>query len=271
MVVDREAGEWARLDRIHDADHHGEYFQVQGAFPTPRSPQGRPVLVQAGQSDAGIDFGSRYAELVFTSKNDLGLAQAFRERMRQATVAAGRGPDAQRVLPGLVPIIGGTRAEADAILDELGDLYRIDLALVELSEMLQNIDLTDLPLDEPIPDERLVDPATVTASENAYASRYENLHRQIVAERPTLREIIRTRTKQRAHAFMVGTAVDVADEMEAWFRGGACDGFVIIPAYMPEGLERVCDSLIPELQRRGLFRREYPGTTLRDTLGLLRP
>ncbi|MET4639835.1 NtaA/DmoA family FMN-dependent monooxygenase [Mycetocola sp. 2940] len=268
VVGDRSGNVWADPARIHAADHVGPYFTVKGPMTVPRSPQGRPVIVQAGQSPDGMDFGARNAEVIFTAKSELDLALAFYADMKRLAVANGRDEESLRILPGVVPIVGSSLAEAEDIAGELADLYAIDDGLAYLSLLLLDVPLADLPLDEPIPVHRLVSLEQAAASPNLHASRYPNLYRIVVDERPTLREMIRTRAKITGHQFQLGTPSSIADDMQHWFESYACDGFTIIPPYMPEGFARVATELVPELQRRGLFRTEYAGGTLRDTLGL---
>ena len=268
---DRAGNVWADESMIHQTDHVGPYYRVRGPLTVPRSPQGRPVVVQAGQSPEGMAFGARNAEVIFASKNDLDLALSFYTEMKRLVVEAGRPEDAVRILPGVIPIVGGTMAEAEDIADEIADLYEMADGLAYLSILLLDVPLHDLDLDRPIPVERLIPLEEAAASKNLHASRYANLYHTIVDDKPTLREVIRTKAKFTGHQMQLGTPQSIADDFESWFAAGACDGFTIIPPYMPEGLERICRELVPELQRRGLFRTEYPGTTLRDTLGLPRP
>lgn len=269
VIVDRETGVWADPARIHQPDYRGSHYAVSDALGVPRSPQGRPVIAQAGQSPEGMRFAARHAEVVFTAQAEMGPAQAFRSTLAGHTAEAGR--ERIPILPGLIPVIGDTQEDAERILAELGDLVQPDIALATLSGLLLGADLTGLDLDEPIPPERLPDPTEAAGNPSPTASRYGGLHRIVVTDKPTLRELLRTRATSYGHQVLVGTAETIADRMEEWFRSGACDGFTLTPSYVPEGLDRICDDLIPELQRRGIFRREYPGTTLRDTLGLARP
>jgi alkanesulfonate monooxygenase SsuD/methylene tetrahydromethanopterin reductase-like flavin-dependent oxidoreductase (luciferase family) len=147
----------------------------------------------------------------------------------------------------------------------------MDEGLKFLSKLLLDIRLDDLPLDEPIPNDRLPTLEQAATSPNLHASRYPNLYRVITEEQPTVRELIRSRAKATGHQFQIGTVAAIADDMQHWYESYACDGFTIIPPHMPEGFDRIAAELVPELQRRNLFRTEYPGTTFRDTLGLKRP
>jgi len=269
VVLDRENGVWADPARIRQPGYEGEFYSVRDALGVPRSPQGRPVIAQAGQSPDGMRFAARHAEVVFTAQAEAEPARRFRARLSALAAAAGRDP--VPILPGLIPVIGDTPEDAERILAELGSLVQPDIALATLSGLLLGADLSGLDPDEPIPPERLPDPEAASASPSPTASRYAGLHRIVVEDRPTLRELLRTRATSYGHQVLVGTAASVADRMEEWFSSGACDGFTLTPSYVPEGLDRICDELVPELQRRGLFRTQYPGVTLRDTLGLARP
>lgn len=263
---DRAGNVWADTSKMHAADHVGPYFQVKGPLTVPRSPQGRPVIVQAGQSPEGMDYGARNAEIVFTAKNEFDKAVAFAAEMRARADGFGRDGSMLRILPGVVPIVGSTDAEAEEIAEEIAGLYELSDGIAYLSLLLLDVRLDDLDPDLPIPIDRLLTLEEAQQSPNLHASRYPNMYRIIVEDRPTLRELVKTRAKATGHQFLIGSASRIADEMEHWFRSEACDGFTVIPPYMPEGLTRICSELVPELQRRGLFRTEYPGTTLRDTI-----
>jgi N-acetyl-S-(2-succino)cysteine monooxygenase len=271
VVFDRVQGAWADPNKVHPLHYDGQLYQIRDALTMPRSPQGHPVIVQAGQSPDGVSFAARNAEIVFTSQNERETAQGFYRNLKERAAGLGRDSARLRVIPGVIPYVGETRAEAEDIANEVGDLIQTDLGLADISKQLVGTDLSGLELDEPIPPERLPTIEEAAASKVFSASRYPNLYRIVTEERPTLRELIRTRAKSASHLMLRGSAGDVADTMQVWFETYACDGFVITPPYMPEGLGRVCELLVPELQERGLFRAEYPGTTLRDTLGLERP
>ncbi|WP_236791913.1 NtaA/DmoA family FMN-dependent monooxygenase [Amycolatopsis sp. GM8] len=271
VVMDRERGVWADESKIHHPHFKGKHFTVKDALTMPRSPQGRPVIVQAGQSEDGVNFAARNAEVVFASQSNIEGGVAFYAKLKSRVAEFGRAPETVSILPGLIPIVGETQAEADEIAEMLADLITVEVGLADLTFQLIGADLTGLELDEPIPVERLPTLEEAARSTMLNASRYPNMYRIITEEKPTLRHLIRTRTKSASHQLLRGTASSIADEMQKWYDQRACDGFTITPPYMPEGLDRVCDLLVPELQDRGIFRTEYEGTTLRDTLGLERP
>ena len=267
VIDDRASGDWVVGEKVHPIDFHGQHFDVAGPALSPRSPQGWPVLVQAGQSADGIAFAARHAEVIFTAQNELELARAFYTAVHDALAASGRATDSVRILPGLMPIIGSSRDHAQEIADDLADLVDPVAALRYVSNFIADIDLGTLPLDEPIPLELLPD-----VDENeGNRSRYVLFHKRAVEERQTLRELMRLGARGAGHLVVIGTASDVADIMEEWFTGDACDGFNIGIPYIPAGLGTLTADLVPELQRRGLFRKEYESPTLRGHLDLERP
>ncbi len=268
VVVDRERGQWAELDRIRHPRYVGEHYRVAEALTHRRSPQGRPVIAQAGQSGDGRAFAAKHAEVIFTSQSLMDAAIDFRAQLRERTASR---PVTPAVLPGIVPVVAKTAIQAQQRLDEIAELLPMEAGLRRLSELLLGADLSGLDLDAEIPLERLAAPEEGDSNALIAASRYRNTYRHIVEQRPTLRQLVVSHSRSRSHGTVVGTAETVADHMASWFAAGACDGFTIIPPFMPEGLDDICELLVPELQRRGLFRDEYPGTTLRDTLGLPRP
>lgn len=270
VVLDREAGVWARDDRIHPPRFEGRFYKASGQLEMPRSPQGWPVIVQAGQSPAGMEFAARNAEVVFTAKSDLQTAKSFYKQLKSLAASHGRDPDKLRILPGVAPIIGRTRSEALEIADELSQLIDPEVGRQGLERSMQGADLSGLAFDEPIPPERLTPPDEID-SEGLGASRYKNYYDLAVSGRMTLRRLIFESEHALGHSSACGTAQDVADQLEQWYLESACDGFTITPVYMPEGQDAVCDLLIPELRRRGLARSEYRGVTLREHFGLDRP
>jgi FMN-dependent oxidoreductase (nitrilotriacetate monooxygenase family) len=267
VVNDREAGIWVRSDRMHPINHQGKFYRVQGPAHMPRSPQGWPVLVQAGSSPAGRAFAAKYAEIVFTAAPDLGHAQQFYRSLKNEVAGAGRDADGVKVLPGLLPIIGDTEKDAKDLGEELASLVNIDLGLRTLASDLGGVDVSDLDLDEPIPAERF--PSSDSVDRNR--SRYELYRELAVEKRQTLRQLARMAGSTMGHGTYIGTAEQVADEMERWFTEGGCDGFNLQMACAPGSMTAICEQLVPELVARGLFHSDYEGTTLRELLGLDRP
>jgi FMN-dependent oxidoreductase (nitrilotriacetate monooxygenase family) len=270
VVNDRDARVWARRDKIHPVDFEGHYFRLKGQLKLPRSPQGWPVIVQAGQSDAGMDFAARNAEVIFTAQTDLTRAREFYTELKQRASAHGRDPSTIKVLPGIAPIVGSSEHEAHQIADELSSLIDMEAGRKAMEITLQGADLSGLDLDAPIPVGRLVRPEAV-AETGRGASRYTNFYEMAVRDRMTLRQLIFESERGLGHSTITGSVERVADRFEEWWLEGACDGFAITPVYVPEGFDAVCEQLIPELRRRGLFPKDYEGTTLREHLGLARP
>ncbi|MEV4478424.1 LLM class flavin-dependent oxidoreductase [Micromonospora coxensis] len=264
LLLDTAAGIFADTDRVHEIGHHGERFQVRGPLNTPRPPQGRPLLVQAGSSADGVAFAARYAEAVFTAQQTLADGQRFYAALKQATAAAGRDPDLVKVLPGIAPVIGGTEAEARALADELEALIVPEHALAQLSGMT-GVDLTGLPLDGPLPE--LPDVATV----QAHQSRYQLVVELARREELTIRQLLGRLGGGRGHRVVAGTPEQIADQIALWFAEGAADGFNVMPPLLPSGLADFVDHVVPLLRARGLFRHEYTGRTLREHYGLPRP
>ncbi|MEH1013107.1 LLM class flavin-dependent oxidoreductase [Micromonospora sp. CPCC 206060] len=264
FVGDPQTRVFARTDRIHRVDHRGAYHAVRGPLQLPRSPQGRPVLVQAGGSDTGRDLAARYADAVFSPQHLLGSAQAYYADIKSRARAHGRDPDTIRVLPGLNPIVGSTEAEARRRQRELNELVDDDQLLAGFAARF-GFDPADLHLDRPFP------AGLLRATGDTYGSQgFDDAARALLsADGLTLREIIHQGVI--AHRVVVGAPEQIADTIEEWFVQRGADGFNLQCDVYPGGLTDFVDHVVPELQRRGLFRKEYTGTTLRDHLGLARP
>ncbi|CAL9568295.1 Nitrilotriacetate monooxygenase component A [Streptomyces sp. enrichment culture] len=264
VVLDKERGVYADTDRIHPAAHRGEHFGVAGPLNVPRPPQGHPLLVQAGSSEDGREFAARYAEAVFTAQQTLADAQAFYRDLKSRAARYGRSGDDIVVLPGIAPVIGSTEAEAKALERELTDLQVPEYGLAQLSGML-GVDLAGLPLDGPLPD--LPEERDINGNKSRFTLVAELARREDL----TLRELIARLGAGRGHRVYAGTPEQIADQLEEWFTGGAADGFNIMAPVLPTGLTDFVDHVVPELQRRGLFRTAYEGGTLREHYGLPRP
>jgi FMN-dependent oxidoreductase (nitrilotriacetate monooxygenase family) len=262
---DKDAGVWGDDKLIYPPGHTGRYFKVAGALNVPRPPQGYPLLVQAGSSEDGKELAARYAEAVFTAQQTLAEAQAFYADLKTRTAAAGRDPDTIKILPGIVPVIGGTEAEARRLDEELDRLIKPEYALRQLAETLR-VPLGDLDLDRELP----ADLPGEDEIEGA-KSRYTLIVTLARRERLTVRQLIGRLGGGRGHRTFAGTPEQVADAIVHWWREGAADGFNIMPPVLPSGLEAFVDHVVPILQRRGVFRTEYEGKTLRDNYGLARP
>lgn len=264
VVMDREAGVVIDPSKVHPLNHDGKHFRVRGPLNLPRPPQGYPVLAQAGSSDRGRDFAARWSELIFTPQPVLSAARAFYEDIKARAANQGRNPNEIKVLPGAFIVVGeseGIAREKDEVLRSFVDLAA---ARVGLSSMLE-MDLSQVP------------PGT-SASELLASRSVEGMQGHVdalaqiaKAENLTIEQLGARFSHSLTFAHFAGSPVQVADQLEHWFRSGACDGFIIRPSYLPGSMEEFVRLVVPELQRRGLFRKEYEGTTLRQHLGLARP
>lgn len=265
IIADAESGVFVDDSRIHSIDHKGEFFSVKGPLNTPRSPQGRPVYVQAGSSQDGRHFAALHAEAIFTAHQTLASAQEFYADIKARARGVGRNPDHIKVLPGISPFIGSTEAEARRLEDQVNDLIQPEYSLDQLHRMI-GLDLTGHDLDAPFP-RHLID----DSGPQGVASRFKVVVDIIDREQPTLRQLIQRLAGARGHRVVTGTPVQIADTIEDWFLNGAADGFNIMPPWLPGGLDIFLSEVLPILRSRGLFREDYTGTTLRDHYGLPRP
>jgi FMN-dependent oxidoreductase (nitrilotriacetate monooxygenase family) len=265
LVRDKASGLYTESERIHAIEHRGEFFSVAGPLNVPRSPQGHPLLVQAGSSQDGKEFAARYAEAVFTAQQTLADGKAFYADLKSRLAKYGRTGDALKILPGISPIIGSTTAEAKQLEDELNSLIVPEYGLAQLSKMV-GLDLFDRDLDGPLPDRLPVEDDI-----NGNKSRFTLVVELARRENLTIRQLLVRLAGGRGHRVIAGTPEYVADQLEEWFTGGAADGFNVMPPYLPGGLDDFVDHVVPLLQDRKLFRTEYAGTTLREHYGLPRP
>eukprot|EP01136_Pigoraptor_vietnamica_P022464 Opistho-1_new@73646 len=255
FVNDKASGLHYRPEQRHALEHQGAHFAVRGPLNVARSPQGQPVIVQAGSSEAGRALAAASAELVFTAQPTLAAAQAFYADLKYRTAAAGRDPAALKVMPGVFAIVGESRAEAEDRQAALQALVHPQAGVALVSRMIGNFDLSAYPLDEPLPE--------LPETQTGQRSRQQLLSSLARDGQLTLRQLANKIAGGRGHLSLVGTASDIADELQAWFEGGAADGFNVMPHTLPEGLDAFCRRVVPELQRRGLFRKAYEGQTLR--------
>ena len=265
VLADKPAGVHADAAKVLPVNHRGRYFRVDGPLNVPRSPQGYPLLVQAGSSEDGKEFAARFAEAVFTAQQTLAEAQAFYRDLKTRAAALGRDPAGIKILPGIVPVLGDTEAAARELDAELERLISPEYAKRQLAARF-NLDPDALDLDRPLPAE-LPSEDEIEGAKSRYTlivdlARRENL---------TVRQLIARLGGGRGHRTFTGTPVQVADAIEEWFDNGAADGFNIMPAVLPSGLTAFVDTVVPILQERGRFRTEYQGATLREHYGLPRP
>jgi FMN-dependent oxidoreductase (nitrilotriacetate monooxygenase family) len=264
QIGDKELGVFADRDQIRQIHHVGPYFSVAGPLNVPRSPQGYPLLVQAGSSEDGKAFAARFAEAVFTAQRTLQEGQDFYGDLKQRAAALGRVPESIVILPGIVPVLASTEAEAKAREREFEERLNPEYGLAQLSRFF-SLDLTGLDLDKPLPE------LPVEHEIEGHKSRTTLITNLARSENLTVRELLAKLGGGRGHRTFSGTPEQLADTLELWFRNGAADGFNIMPAAMPGDLQTFVDAVIPILQRRGLFRRNYEGRTLREHYGLSRP
>ncbi len=258
FLRDKESGIWFDHTKMHMLNHEGPHFRVRGPLNVSRSPQGRPVVAQAGSSPVGMDLAARTADMVFTAQATIPEGQAFRSKMHDLAASYGRDPEHIRVFPGLMPIVGRTEQEARDKYEELRALVDDTTGLRGVARLCGGLDIMQYDPDGPLPE---LPPA------NTARARQE----MIIAmgrRGMTIREIGRVLAMSQAHRVLYGTPQQMADDMQEWLEAGACDGFNLLFAHYPTPLEEFVDLVVPELQRRGIFRTEYEGTTLREHLGV---
>ena len=261
MTANVATGQFVDPSKVHRLNHRGEFYDVEGPLNSSRCPQGQPVIVQAGSSSSGQAFAAKYAEVLFTVQQDVGVAREFYAGVKKRVADNDRQPNHCKILPGFLPVIGRTEEEAQAKLAVLASYVDERSALKTMSDRIGH-DLSPYPLDGPIPDL----PQT---------TQIEGYRRMMLTadfrSKHTLRDLYNVFAVSRGYYIACGTPEQVADTMEAWFKTQACDGFIVVPAHFPEALDDFVDLVVPVLQERGLFRREYTGSTLREHFGLPEP
>lgn len=261
IVADRLTGQYIDPARVRRIDHHGTHFTVAGPLNIGRAPQGHPVVLQAGGSEPGQALAAATADVVFSVEQDIGEARAHYAAFKARLQSLGRAPDAVKILPGVMPVVGRTDQEAFDTLARLQGFVDSSNALAMLSDRL-GTDMSRYALDGPVPDLPLPD---------TYHSFSRVMLDKARRESMTLRDLYNLTAAARGHWVLCGSAERVADTLGEWFCTGAADGFNIMPPWFSGGFEAFVDLVVPILQDRGWFRRCYPGATLRDTLGLARP
>jgi FMN-dependent oxidoreductase (nitrilotriacetate monooxygenase family) len=262
ILGDKTAGRYADPSRFHRIDYAGSHFKVAGPLNVERPPQGHPLLVQAGSSEDGKNFAARHAEAIFTAHQTYERAADFYGDIKGRTNAAGRDPGSLLVLPGIVPFIGSTEAEARELAQQFDDLRVPEFGLWQLAWNFET-DPSVFELDKPLPDFILARPKLQGSQ-----SRSDLIIELAVRENLTVREILSRLGGGRGHFTFVGTPEQAADTIISWFEGGAADGFNIMAPALPSALETFIDHVLPILRGKGLFREEYTGTTLREHYGL---
>lgn len=263
LLLDRESGVYYDKDKLHTLNHKGRHFQVRGPLNIAASPQGRPIIAQAGGSEAGIELAAETAEIVFSLASNLQRSRDFYATLKGRMAKYGRQPDELKVMPGVVLNVGRTEAEARAKVDFLLDKLHPDVGRQMLAEFLE-ADLSGVPLDQPFPRDRL--PAAPKGSKALFDELTD-----FVMKGHTVGELIRLFGEKHTGNGITGTPKEVADFMEEWFEARAADGFILMFPTLPSALNDFVELVVPELRRRGLFREEYEGATLRANLGLPMP
>jgi len=260
--LDKESGWFYDPDKVHELDHRGAHFSVRGPLNVPRPIQGHPVIVQAGASEDGKELAAQTAEVIFTAQQTLADAQAFYRDVKGRLARYGRKPEQLKIMPGVFPVIGRTEAEAQEKFQALQDLILPEVGLALLSGLIRGVDLSGLPLDEPPPE---------LPETNNNKSRQALMFDIAKKQKLTLRQLYLWVAGARGHWQIVGTPAQIADQLQSWFENEAADGFNVMPPVLPTGLDDFVTLVVPELQRRGLYRTAYEGRTLRENLGLARP
>ncbi|MCH4249100.1 MAG: LLM class flavin-dependent oxidoreductase [Acinetobacter populi] len=261
-LFDQDSGNFFEPEKLHYLNHRGQYFSVAGPLQSARPVQGYPVIVQAGSSEDGKNLAAQTAEIVFTAQQTFEGAKAFYQDIKQRVAKAGRDPDAVKVMPGIMPVIAETRELAQQKFDYLQSLIDPEIGISLLSAFIGNIDLSQYSIDDPVPDF----PTT-----EGWQSRQQLILEVAKRENLTIRQLYQKVAGARGHRILIGTAEDIADELQYLFEQGAADGFNILPPTFPQDLTIFVDQVVPILQQRGLYRTEYEGHTLREHLGLVRP
>jgi FMN-dependent oxidoreductase (nitrilotriacetate monooxygenase family) len=259
---DKTSGTFLNPAGAHILNHSGKYFRVRGPLNLPRCPQGRPVIAQAGSSEPGKKLASRVADMIFTAQSVLSEGQAFYSDVKARASAHGRDPDHVKIMPGLLVIPGETEAAAQASYNALTALVDDATAMQLLSRLCGDLDIYSYPIDGPLPD---------LPPSNAARARQEHLIAKARRDSMSIRQVARYMAASLGHHMVVGSAMQIADIMQEWLEAGACDGFTLLFPYYPRPLEDFVAHVVPELQRRGIFRTAYSGTTLRQHLNIPEP
>lgn len=259
FVGDKQSGILFDTDKLHTYHHKGKFYTVDGILNVPPSPQGRPVLVQAGASGQGRDLAASIAEIIFAQAPTIEAGQEYYRDVKSRIREKDRDPDKVLLMPGFTPVIGRTRAEAEAQLAELDAMIDPVISIPMLCDYI-GIDISAYDIDGPLPD---IDETT-----NKSQSVIKVIKDFAKRGNMSIRQIATWVASSMNHNRVIGTAEEIADQMQHWFENEACDGFLISPLVYPRGLKQFAEEVIPILQQRRLFRREYEGSTLRENLGL---
>ncbi len=263
LLLDRDSGIYHDQHKVHELNHHGKHFQVRGPLNIARTPQGRPVIAQAGGSEPGMELAARTAEMVFSLASNIEKNRAFYANVKGRMAKYGRHEDDLKIMPGIVINVGETEEEAEAKAQQLVDLMHPDVGLLMLQEFLE-ADLRGVDLDKPFPMERMPEKA------KGSKALFDEL-KEFVTQGHTMRELITHYARRHTGNGLTGTPTQIADFMQEWFETRAADGFILMFPTLPSSLEDFTRLVVPELRRRGLFREEYEADTLRGNLGISEP
>ncbi|MBT2603023.1 LLM class flavin-dependent oxidoreductase [Bacillus sp. ISL-53] len=265
LVIDKETGQFIDESKFHEINHQGEFFNVKGPLNISRSPQGHPVIVQAGSSGPGQLLAAKHAEIVFTAQENKEDAVSFYQELKGQLAAFNRVKSSLSIMPGLFPIVGQTEKEAQEKYEALQELIIPEIGLAVMGRYFGNVDFSNIPLDTPFADISL--PEHV----DGIQSKYDLIVKRAINENLTLRQTYQWVAGSRGHHIAIGTPTQIADKIEDWVNGNAADGFNIMPALLPDSLTDFVELVVPELQSKGIFRTEYESNTLRGNLGLDKP
>lgn len=265
LVIDKQSGQYIDESKFHELNHQGKFFSIKGPLNIGRSPQGYPVIVQAGSSGDGQTLAAKHAEVVFTAQENKEDAQKFYQQLKSQLSNFNRGRNSVSIMPGLLPIVGQTEKEAYEKYQELQELIIPEMGLAILGRYFGEVDFAGIPLDTPFID------ISLPESVNGIQSKHDMILKRAAKENLTLRQTYQWIAGSRGHHIAIGTSMQIADKIENWVADEAADGFNIMPALLPDSLTNFVDQVVPELQSRGIFRTQYESDTLRGNLGLDRP
>ncbi|MFI8495072.1 LLM class flavin-dependent oxidoreductase [Peribacillus butanolivorans] len=265
LIIDKETGQFIDESKFHEINHQGEFFTVKGPLNVSRSPQGHPVIVQAGSSGDGQLLAAKHAEIVFTAQENKEDAISFYNELKSHLAALNREKSSLSIMPGLFPIVGQTEKEAQEKYEALQELIIPEIGLAIMGRYFGNVDFSSIPLDTPFADISLPD------NVDSIQSKYDLIVKRATNENLTLRQTYQWVAGSRGHHIAIGTPTQIADKIEDWVNGNAADGFNIMPALLPDSLTDFVELVVPELQSKGIFRTKYESNTLRGNLGLDKP
>jgi len=261
IVADKVTGDFLDRTKVRELNHKGRFFSVRGPLNIERPPQGHPLIIQAGGSEPGLELSARTADLVFSVVQDPAAAKRGYQQLKARVAKHGRDPNTVTIMPGVMPIVGDSDQEARDKLNLLQSWLSSTNALTLVSQRIGH-DISGFPLDGPIPEFPMTQKSQSFSKVLLDMARRENM---------TLRELYNVTAAARGHRVIYGTPKKIADDLEYWFTSGMADGFIVMPPYFPGAFTDFIEKVVPELQKRGLFRREYSGSTFREHLGITKP